>query len=353
VRRALACLRAGTMIVLSDGEDRENMGMLMVAAQFVTVARLQDLTRLARGTTYLALTDERCEELGLELVPSRDASLIYAPVTATIAAREGIDTGISLAERAHTISVAIDPAYGRRDIRLGGHIQPLRARPFGVVERPGLTEAAVDLAKLGGLTRAAVFGEIQLEDGSTAQGEALVSFAGAHDFPIVSVADVAAFRLRNERLVERIVDTRLPTSVGEFSAIGYRSMTDNRANLALVKGQPHGTEGVLSYIHRACWAGDVFGSRLCNCRANLDAALAAAARASVAVIVHLAHPEPDRHLTGRRDSLSEDWLGGQILAELGVASVTLLIGPGERAPDLDGHGFTVRAYRELDVAVST
>jgi 3,4-dihydroxy 2-butanone 4-phosphate synthase/GTP cyclohydrolase II len=340
------------MVVLTDGDDRENMGMLMVAAQFAKVARLQELTRLARGTTYLALTDERCEELGLELIPSRDASVLYAPVTATIAAREGIHTGISLAERAHTISVAIDPTYGPLDIRLGGHIQPLRARPFGVVERSGLTEAAVDLVRLGGLARAAVFGEIQLEDGSTAQGKALVSFASEHDFPIVSVSDVAAFRLHNERLVERIVDTRLPTAAGEFSAIGYRSMTDNRANLALVKGHPHGAEDVLTYIHFACWAGDVFGSRLCTCRANLDAAMAAAARVPTAVIVHLAHPEPERHLAGRCDSIREDWLGAQILSELGVASVTLLSGHGEPAPDLDGHGFAVRA-RELEGAVST
>ena len=350
LRGALARLSDAAMVVLTDGQETDNMGMLVLAAQFITADRLREIDRMAGGTVYLALTDRRCDELGLDLVPDRDASLVFAPVTATIAARDGIVTGISLAEHAHTIRVAISPASGPRDIRLGGHVQPLRARPLGVVERPGLTEAAVDLMTLCGLTPAAAFAEIRLEDGTAAQGAALSDYAAAHSVPIVSVADVVEFRLHCERLVERVVDTRLPTSSGEFAAVGYRSMTNDRAHLALVKGSIEGAEDVLTYIHFGCWAGDVFGSCLCNCRASLQAALAAVASAPAAAIVHLSDPEPDRHLRGHRESRRDDWLGAQILADLGVGSVTLLLDASAPVPEIDGYGFSVRARQTLKVA---
>jgi 3,4-dihydroxy 2-butanone 4-phosphate synthase / GTP cyclohydrolase II len=334
--------------MLADADVPDNMGMVIVAAQFATAGRLQEVSRLAKGIMYLALTDERSGQLGLELIPPRDASLTYAPVTPSIAARVGITTGISLAEHAHTIHVAIDPTSTSGDIRLGGHVHPLRARPLGVLERAGLTEATADLARLAHLLPAGVLGEIRLDDGTVAQGHKLLHHARLNGLPVVTIDDVIAYRRHHDRLVERVVETSLPTISGEFSAVGYRGVLDDRANLALVRGEIAAGEDVLAYLHFGCWAGDVFRGSICRCREALDAAVSAVRSAGRGAIVHMADPAPDRHLRTGNEFEPDVWLGAQILADLGVSSVRLLFSPERPAPDLEGYGFAVAGHEPLN-----
>src|SRR5256885_2510717 len=218
---AIEDIRSGKMVIVCDAEDRENEGDLTMAAQFVTPEAINFMAKEGRGLICLALAPARCDELGLDLMAAKNESPFETAFTVTIEAREGVTTGISAHDRAHTIQVAIDPRSGPNDLVQPGHIFPLKAKPGGVLERTGQTEAAVDLARLAGLIPAGVICEILNEDGSMARRPDLVPYCERHGLKMITVADLIAYRRRTERLVERVVSTKLPTAFGEFMAVGY------------------------------------------------------------------------------------------------------------------------------------
>ena len=210
------------------------------------------------------------------------------PFTVTIEAREGVTTGISAADRAHTIRTAVDPAKGQDDIVVGGHVNPLKARAGGVLERTGHTEASVDLARMAGLQPAGVICEVMNEDGSMARVGDLQAYCHKHRLKMITIADLIAYRRRHDRLVERVVTTRLPTAFGDFDAVGYRSLVDDKHHVALVKGEVAGKEDVLVRVHSECLTGDVFHSLRCDCGEQLESALAMIEREGEGVLLYLA-----------------------------------------------------------------
>ena len=274
IEEAIEDLRRGRMIVVCDGEDRENEGDLVLPAQFATPEAVNFMAKEGRGLICLALTPERCDELGLDLMAAKNESPLETAFTVTIEAAEGVTTGISAHDRARTIQVAIDPHAKPDDLRQPGHVFPLKAKEGGVLERTGHTEASIDFARLAGLIPAGVICEIMNEDGTMARVPDLVPYCERHDLKLVTVADLISYRRRTERLVERIVSTKLPTAFGEFNAVGYRSLVDDKHHVAMVKGDVSGAEDVLVRVHSECLTGDVFHSLRCDCGEQLEAALA-------------------------------------------------------------------------------
>jgi 3,4-dihydroxy 2-butanone 4-phosphate synthase/GTP cyclohydrolase II len=229
IDEALAEIAAGRMIVVVDDQDGDHEGDLVMAAEFVTPQVINFMTRQAGGWICLALTEERCAELGLELMAARNETAQRRPFTVTIEAREGVTTGISVHDQARTMLVATDPACGPDDIVVSGHVHPLRARRGGVLERAGHTEASVDLARLAGCLPAGVICEIQNDDGTMAHGAELHAYCRRHGLKMVAIADLIMYRRRHDRLIERVVTTDLPTRFGHFEAVGYaRSSTTRR-----------------------------------------------------------------------------------------------------------------------------
>src|SRR6201990_144640 len=273
IEEAIEDIRQGKMVVVVDDEDRENEGDLTIAAQFVTPDAINFMAKHARGLICLALTPDRCDEMGLDLMAAKKESAFETACTVSVEARDGVTTGISAADRAHTIQVAIDPESAPRDLVQPGHIFPLKAKPGGVLERTGQTEAAVDLARLAGLNPAGVICEIMNDDGTMARVPDLVRYWARHGLKMITVADLIAYRRKHDRLVERVVDTRLPTAFGEFTAIGYRSLVDGKHHVALVKGDVAGEPDVLVRVHSECLTGDVFHSLRCDCGEQLESAL--------------------------------------------------------------------------------
>ncbi|MGH3049674.1 MAG: 3,4-dihydroxy-2-butanone-4-phosphate synthase, partial [Gaiellaceae bacterium] len=237
------------MVVVCDDEDRENEGDLTMAAQFVTPEAINFMAKEGRGLICLSLTPERCDELGLNLMAAKNESSFETPFTVSIEARTGVSTGISAADRARTIQVAIDPRTSPRELVQPGHVFPLKAKAGGTLERVGQTEAAVDLARLAGLIPAGVICEVMNDDGTMARVPDLTEYCVRHGLKMITVADLVAYRRRTEKLVERVVSTRLPTAFGEFVAIGYRSMLDGKHHVALVKGEVDGESDVLVRVH--------------------------------------------------------------------------------------------------------
>ena len=287
IEEAIEDIRRGRMVVVCDDENRENEGDLTMAAQFATPEAVNFMATHGRGLICLALTDERCNELGLNLMAAKNEAPFQTAFTVSVEAREGVTTGISAADRARTIQVAIDPHSQPEDLVQPGHVFPLKAKDGGVLERTGQTEAAVDLARLAGLIPAGVICEIMNEDGTMARVPDLVSYCAKHDLKMITVADLIAYRRRTEKLVERIVSTRLPTKFGEFSAVGYRSLIDDKHHVAMVKGEVAGSEDVLVRVHSECLTGDVFHSLRCDCGEQLEAALATIEREGRGVLLYL------------------------------------------------------------------
>src|SRR5688500_11603084 len=236
IEDALEDIRAGRMAVVCDDEDRENEGDLTLAAQFATPENINFMAREARGLICLALTPERCDELGLDLMAAKNESAFETAFTVSVEAREEVTTGISAHDRARTIQIAIDPRSRPEDLVQPGHVFPLKARSGGVLERTGQTEAGVDLARLAGLIPAAVICEIMRDDGEMARVKDLIPYCERHGLKMITVADLVEYRRRTERLVERVASASLPTEFGEFEVVGYRSLLDQKHHVALVKG---------------------------------------------------------------------------------------------------------------------
>ena len=291
IEEALEDIREGKMIVVCDGEDRENEGDLVMAAQFATPEAINFMAKEARGIICLALTPERCDELGLDLMSAKNESPFETAFTVSIEAREGVTTGTSAHDRARTIQVAIDPGSGSDAVVVPGHVFPLKAREGGVLERAGHTEASVDLARLAGVIPAGVICEVMNDDGTMARVTDLIPYTERHDLKMITVADLIAYRRRNDKLVERVVETRLPTAFGEFTAVGYRSLVDHKHHVAMVKGDVAGKDDVLVRVHSECLTGDVFHSLRCDCGEQLESALAMIEREGEGVLLYLAQED--------------------------------------------------------------
>ena len=365
VEQALADIRAGKLILVADDEDRENEGDLIGAAQLITPESVNFMIRRAGGMICLALTGERVDQLGLVPQGDENTEAMRTAFTVSIDAgpRFGVTTGISAQDRAKTIQVAVDPATVRSDLRRPGHVHPLRAREGGVLQRVGHTEAAVDLARLAGLYPSGVICEVLNEDGTTAKRPQLEAFAEEHGLTFITVAQLVAHRLKNERLVHRVAEARLPTEHGEWKIIGYHNDVDSHEHVALVKGDVTSAEGVLVRMHSKCMTGDVFHSQRCDCGWQLDTAMAMIERVGRGVIVYLdqegrgigllnklkAYELQDRgadtveanEQLGFKPDLRNYGIGAQILLDLGLKSIRPITNNPRKLVGLEGYGLHV------------
>ncbi len=372
IAEAIEEIRAGRMVVVCDDENRENEGDLVMAAQFVTPEAINFMATEARGFICLALAPERCEELGLELMTAKNESALQTPFTITIEARSGVTTGVSAHDRAHTMQVAVDPSSTPDDLVQPGHVNPLKAKAGGVLERTGHTEASVDLARLAGLIPAGVICEIMNDDGSMARVPDLVGYCERHRLKMITIADLIAYRRRHDRLVERVVTTRLPTAFGDFEAFGYRSLVDDKHHVALVKGEVAGRADVLVRVHSECLTGDVFHSLRCDCGEQLEAALSMIEREGEGVLLYLSQEgrgigllnklrayrlQEDGYDTveanerlGLPADLRDYGIGAQILADLGLSSIRILTNNPKKIRGLEGYGLSVSAQIPIEQA---
>jgi 3,4-dihydroxy 2-butanone 4-phosphate synthase / GTP cyclohydrolase II len=352
IEQAIEDLRNGKLVIVADDEDRENEGDLMCAAELVTPEMVNFMITHARGWVCLALAQERCEQLELQQMQVNNTESQRTAFTVTIDAdgRFGVGTGISASDRAKTIHVAINPATVPSDLRRPGHIQPVRARPGGVLQRVGHTEAAVDLARLAGLYPAGVICEILQADGSAARRPELEQFSREHRLTFVTIAQLVAYRLRTEQLVHRVAEARLPTAFGEFRIVAYSNDVDRAQHVAILRGDVEGRKDVLVRMHSKCLTGDVFGSQRCDCGPQLQAALHRIAEEGQGVIVYLrAYALQDEgddtvqanQRLGFAPDLRDYGIGAQILRDLGLSSIRIMTNNPRKLVGLEGYGLEI------------
>jgi 3,4-dihydroxy 2-butanone 4-phosphate synthase/GTP cyclohydrolase II len=372
IEEAIEDVRAGKFVVVVDAPDRENEGDLTIAAQFCTPEAVNFMATHARGLICLCLTDERCDELGLKMMTEHNETPFGTAFTVSIEAREGVSTGISAHDRARTIQVAVDPSKSAEDLVQPGHVFPLRARPGGVLERAGQTEAAVDLARLAGLQPAGVVCEIMKDDGTMARVPDLVEYCRQHGLKLVTVADLIEYRRRSEQLVERVSTVRLPTAYGEFSAVAFQETLTGKQHIALVKGEVDGAENVLVRVHSECLTGDVFHSLRCDCGEQLEQALARIEQEGRGVLLYMAQEGRGIGLLNKLKAYelqeqgydtveaylelgfpadARDWgIGNQILAALGLSTIRILTNNPKKLTGLEGFGLSVVEQVPIEVA---
>ncbi|HVV34649.1 MAG TPA: 3,4-dihydroxy-2-butanone-4-phosphate synthase [Vitreimonas sp.] len=348
--------REGRMFILIDEEDRENEGDLVIPAQFATPEKVNFMARYGRGLICLALTPERADVLGLDPMTPRNQTRMGTAFTVSIEAREGVSTGISAHDRAHTIATAIDPTKDRRDIVSPGHVFPLTARDGGTLVRAGHTEASVDISRAAGLNPSAVICEIMNDDGTMARLPELVAFAQFHNLKIGAIDELIAYRRVHERLVEKVIEAPFEVKGGrDFRVVVFRNKVDGIEHAALVKGEIKADAPTLVRVHRVDFAADVMGGY--GFRAGrVDRAVAAIEKEGAGVIVLLRDMLPDvlsRRLKGEPAEREEDdglrviGLGSQILRELGVGRMTVLSNAPQKLIALDGYGLSIDGWREF------
>jgi 3,4-dihydroxy 2-butanone 4-phosphate synthase / GTP cyclohydrolase II len=364
VNDLIGAIERGEMVIMVDDADRENEGDLILAADSADPAQIGFMLRHTSGIICISMLGERLDELDLPMMVAKNTDVRRTAFTVSVDARATTTTGISGADRAHTIAALIDPETQPEDLARPGHMYPLRYEPGGVLKRAGHTEAAVDLAVLAGRYPAGVLAEVMNDDGTVARLPELFQFAEEHGILIGTIADLIAYRRKQEKLVERVVEARIPTQHGEFHAVGYRSLVDDRQHVALVMGDIGDGTDVLVRVHSECLTGDVFGSRRCDCGEQLDQALAKIHDEGRGVLLYIrghegrgigllnklaAYELQDRGLDtvdanvdlGLPVDARDYGVGSQILYDLGVRTMRLMTNNPTKRAGIGGYGLEI------------
>ena len=364
IDEAIEDIERGRMVILVDDEDRENEGDLCMAAEKISPEAINFMAKYGRGLICLSLTPERVDELRLPMMTDDNTSAFGTAFTVSIEAKKGVTTGISAADRAKTISTAIDPKAGPDDLARPGHIFPLRSRRGGVLQRAGQTEGSVDLAKMARLYPAGVICEIMSDDGTMARVPELIEFSKRHGLKIITIKDLIRYRMRTELFVKRLASVKMPTVYGgEFTAIAYGNVVDDNVHIALVKGDIKPGDEVFVRVHSQCFTGDVFGSKRCDCGDQLHKAMEKIKHEGKGVILYMkqegrgigllnklkAYELQDKGLDtveaniklGFKPDLRDYGIGAQILVDLGVRKMKLMTNNPKKIIGLEGYGLKV------------